>query len=130
LGNDARGADVALENLAIHRERCDAFLNTSATRVIQSDERNTRLHGEILNLYNFLTDNFAQRTTINKKILRIDGDGATINGGITGYNAVTVRAILIHAKVSRAMASEGVELDKRTGINELCDALACGPFTL
>ena len=55
LRNHTRSKDVALEDLCISSQCVDTFLDTSTTRVVDTDNGRTHLHAEVHHLADLLT---------------------------------------------------------------------------
>ena len=54
LGNDARGKDVALENLGVTSQGVDTLLNTGTTRVVDTNDGSPHLHTHVHHLADLL----------------------------------------------------------------------------
>src|SRR5699024_388323 len=61
---------------------------------------------------------------------RVDRDAAAEHGRHAGHDRVALGTLGIHAEGRRAVLDEGVELDERTLVDELRDALASGLLAL
>ena len=103
LRHHTRSFDVALENVGKTSQSVDAFLDTSTTRVIQSDAGCAHLHSEILHFADLLSHGLGERTAIDCEILRIEIHQTAVDGGTTTHHAVTVEVFLFHAEVVAAM---------------------------
>ena len=128
LRNNTRSEDVTLENLSITRQRIDTFLNTCATRVIDTDTRSTHLHGHIHHLTNLERHGFRKRTCRYGKILCKHIHQSSFNSSVTCYHTVARIMLLIHAEVGTTMLNEHIQFFKATLVKQHCNAFASRIF--
>ncbi len=129
LWDHAGGKDVALENLSVACQGVDAFLNTCATRVVEADHRGSHLHGHIHDLAYFLCHGLAQRAAEHGEILCEDIDETSVDCSVTGHDAIAEIAFLFLSEVVAAVAHEHVNFLKRSLVEKLGNAFACGVFS-
>ena len=118
LGDYPGRQDIALEHLAVARERGDPFLDAGAAGIEKPDERRAIVESHVLQLGDLLRVGLGKRTPENGKILGIDEDRAAVDGAGTGDNAVARHVTLIHAEVRRAMFDEHSGFLERARIDE------------
>lgn len=123
LGNDARGKDVALEDLAIARQGGDALLDACATRIVHTDHRRAVGHRHVHHLADLLRHRLGERAAIDGEVLGIDIDQTAVYRGTAGYDAVAQELLLLHAEVVATMEFEHVILLERVLIDQHLDAL-------
>ena len=88
LGNDARGKDVALENLGVAGQGVDALLDAGAARVVEADDGSAHLHGHVHNLADFQGHGLGQRAAEDGEVLGEDVDETAFDCAVTGDDAV------------------------------------------
>ncbi len=130
LGNNTRCVDVALENLGIASQSVNALLDAGATRVVQADNRSTLLHGQIHHLTHLQCHGLTQRTANDGCILSKHIHQTATDGTETGYNAVTVIGLLLHAEVGAAVLNKHVQFLETALVKEHVDALTGSEFAL
>jgi len=130
LGDDARGHDVALEDLAVEAQGGDALLDTGATGVVDADDGAADLHREVHDLDDLLAEDLAQGSAEDGEVLREDAHGAAFDGAVAGDDSVTVGAVLLLTEVDGSVPREAVEFDEAVLVEELLDALAGGLLAL
>ena len=118
LGDHPRRQDVALENLAVARERGDPFLDAGAARIEKPDERRAIVERHVLQLGDLFRVRLGKRTSKNGKILGVDEDRAAVDGAGAGDDAIARRMALIHAEVRRAVLDEHAGFLERTWIGQ------------
>src|SRR5690625_3390861 len=129
LRDDTGGMRVAFEDLRVQTESSNAFLNARATRVVDADQWAARLEGEVHDLDDLLAEDFAQRTTEHREVLREHADPAPIDGAVTGDDPIAVRALFIQAEVRRPMPRVLVDFDERSFVEQEIESLARGFLT-
>jgi hypothetical protein len=123
LRDDARGVDVAAEDLGEEAERRDALLDAGAAAVVDADDRAAGLQREVHDLHDLLAVHLAERAAEDREVLRVDADGAAVHGAVAGDDAVAVRAGGVDAEAGRAVPRELVELGERPLVDEQIDPL-------
>ena len=130
LRDDARGEDVAVEDLAVQAQRDHALLDARARTVVDADQRAAGLDREILNLDDLLAVDLAEAAAEHGDVLAEDAHVAAVDGAVTGHHAVAERAFLLQAEVGAAVPGQRVQLDERTLVQQRVDALARGQLAL
>ena len=88
LRHHAAGQHIALEHLGIAAERCDAFLNARAARIIQADHRRADLHRRVHHLADLHRVAFRHGAAEHGEILREDIDQPAVDRAAAGHHAV------------------------------------------
>ncbi|CDE07508.1 predicted acetyl-CoA carboxylase [Prevotella sp. CAG:485] len=128
LRNYARCQNVALENLGVACQSVDAFLNTSAARVVQTDYRSAHGHGQIHYLADFLCHGFRQRAAEYGEVLCENIYQTAFNCAVAGYYTIAKGMFLVLAEVGATVCYKHIQLLKRTLVKELGNAFAGGVF--
>ena len=89
-------------------------MDTSTTRVIQTDDRRAVLHRHIHDFADFFSVGFRERTTKYGEVLREHIDHTAIDGAPTCDNAVTRHLLFLHTEVGAAVRFEHVKFFKAT----------------
>src|SRR5207244_3427860 len=124
LRNHPRALHVAPEDLRVACQRDDAFLDASATGVVDPDDGTAELHGEVHHLADLLREDLAQGTAEHGEVLREDEDLPTEDRAVARDDRIAVGPPLEHPEVRLTMAHVAIELDERTRIQQLDEALA------
>ena len=130
LGDNARGVDIALEDLGIACQGINALLDAGTARVVQADDRSTLLHGQVHDLTHLQCHGLAQRAANDGSVLSKDVNQAAANGTETGHHAVAVIGLLLHAEVGATVLNKHVQLLEATLVKEHVDALTGSEFAL
>ena len=126
LRHHARGQRVAQEDVRIAGERDDALLDARAAGVVQPDDGRADPHGGVHDLDDLGGVGLRERAAEDGEVLRIDEDGAAIDGAVAGDEAVAGDALLVHVEIGGAMGDELVRLFEGAGVEQQLDALAGG----
>ena len=129
LRDHPRRQDIALENLAIARERGDPLLDAGAAGVKKPNEGRPVFERHILQAGDFLSVRFGKRAAENGKILGEDEDGAAIDGAPSRHDSIARHAAFIHAELRRAMLDEHAKFLERPFIGKERDPLPRGEFS-
>ena len=124
LGDHARAHHVAHEHVAVGAQRDHSLLDPRPARVVDADDRAADLGGEVHQLGHLLAHDLAERAAENGEVLAEHAHAATVDRPVAGYHGVAPGTVFLHVEVVRAVAHEGVELLKGSGIEQLFDALA------
>ena len=79
LGDDARAAHVADEDVAVGAERDDALLDARAARVVDADDRAADLGRQVHDLAHLLAHDLAERAAEDREVLAEDADRAAVD---------------------------------------------------
>ena len=120
--------DVALENLGETGQGTNAFLDAGAARVVQGDHRSAYQHGLIHDLADLQGKRFRKATAEYGEVLRSDIHHAAIHRTATGYHAVAVVFLFVHAEGGGAVRDEHVEFLEGTFVQQQVDAFAGRQF--
>src|SRR5690606_35467260 len=123
-------ASVEAEDLAVLAQGDDALLDARAGRVEDADAGHAAREGVLHDLDDLLAGDLAERAAERREVLRVHGDGATVDRAHSGDDGVAVRTIAVHAEGGRAVSHILVELDEAAGIDEQLEALAGGHLAL
>jgi len=130
LRDDARRHGVAQEDVGVGAEAHHALLDAGAARVVEADEGEPVLHGQIHDLADLLGVRLPQAAAEDGEILREDVDGAAVDGALAGHDAVGQDPLLAHPELVGAVGDEHVELDEGPLVQQGVDALARGHLAL
>ncbi len=115
---------VAQKNVGVAGQRHHAFLNASAARVIQADDRRAHLGGQVHDLHDLAGVRFGERSAEHREVLREHKDQPAFDAAVTGDEPVAVKLLLRHAEVAAAVGDQLVGLFERAFIEQELDALA------
>src|SRR5690606_41142618 len=88
LRDDTGGLGVAVEDLGVQTQGDNAFLDTGAGALVDADEGNTGLDGQVHDLDDLLAVDLTEGTAEAGAVLGEDTDLAAIDGAVTGDNPV------------------------------------------
>ena len=103
LWDHTRRLHIAVEDFTECPQTIDTFLNTRPSTIVNPDDGNTSIHGQILNAGDFLASNFTKRSTHYGEILSVDTNSAAIDGTKTGYHSITHCLVLVQTKIGVAV---------------------------
>ena len=124
LRDDAGSLRVAPEHLGIAAERGDALLDARAAGIVQSNNGDAVLHGEVHHLADLFRMRFRQRAAKDGEILRKDVAWPTVDRAPAGDHAVAGRPVGVHAEIGAAMRLVGVVFLERALVEQHVEALA------
>ncbi len=124
LRDDAGGSGVQAEDLTVLAEGEHTLLNTGAAGVEDADDRHAAGERELHDLDDLVAGYLSQRAAEGGEVLRVDGDGAAVDGADAGDDGVAVGTVAVHSEGGRAVADVFVELDEAARVDEELDALA------
>ena len=124
LRHDARGLDVAPEDLGVAGERDDALLDPRPAGVVDPDDGTADLHGHVHHLADLLREHLAQRAAEDGEVLREDAHRPAEHGAVARHDRVAPGPLLAHPELHLAVAHEAVELDERARVEQPLDPLA------
>ena len=130
LWNYARCFDVALEDFSVARKAGNAFLDTSATAIVQTDDRNTGLHCHIHNLADFLGVSFRQGATHYGEVLRENINHSATYCSVAGNNAVAEERFLFDTEVVASVSYKHVDFFEAAFVEEHVYSFAGSVFAL
>ncbi len=119
-----------MEDLTVEAEGDDPLLDARAGALVDADQRTAGLEGQVHDLDDLLAVDLAEAAAEDGGVLREDADVAAVDRAVAGDDAVAERTVVGQAEVGAAVASEGVELDERSFVEERLDALASGQLAL
>ena len=124
LRHDARGLDVAPEDLRVAGERDDALLDPRAAGVVDPDHRAAVLDGHVHHLADLLGEDLGERAAEDGEVLGEDEDLAAEDLAVAGDDRVAVRPVRHRVEVGIPVPDVAVELDERARVEQLLDPLA------
>ena len=124
LRHDARGLNVAPEDLRVAAERDHAFLDPRAARVVDADHRAAELEREVHHLADLFGEGLREGAPEDREVLREDEDPPAEDRSAARDDGVPPRAPVHHPEVRGAVADVAVELDEAARVEQLFDALA------
>src|SRR5690606_26579129 len=105
-------------------ERGDALLDARTAGVVDADDGDADLHGEVHHLGDLVADDLAERAAVDGEVLREDADLPAVDLAPAGDDGVAVDALA--AFVAVEVDGEGVDLLEGAGVEEEVEALAGG----
>ena len=124
LRDDARGHDVAHEQLAIGRQRPHPFLDARAAGVQQPDHRDAALLGQLHDLADLVRLHLGEGAAQDGEILGIDRHPAAIDLAEAGDHAVAGKLLVGHAEVADVVRRQAAQLLEAAAVQQQIDALA------
>jgi len=115
---------VAQKNVRISGQRRHAFLNASASRIVQANHGSTNLRGEIHDLDDLRGVCFRERSAEYGEILRKNVNQAAFDAAIAGDETVALEFLLGHAEIVAAVRDQLVGFFEGAVIEQELDALA------
>ena len=126
LRDDARGGDVAAEDLGELRQARDALLDARAAAVADADQRHAGAQREVHDLGDLLPVHLAERPAEDREVLGVDRDGPAVDRAVPDDDAVARDALGVEPEVHRPVPDERVDLGERALVEQRLDALAGG----
>src|SRR5579864_127446 len=126
LGHHPGRLDIAIKDVGVAGQADHAFLDSRAARVVDPDAGTAGTHGKIHDLADLLGEHLAQRAPEDAGVVGEDEDLAPVHGAVAGDHAIAGNFLVTHAKRLGPMHGEGVQLGKRTAVEQQLDALARG----
>ncbi len=130
LRNDARGQDVALEDVGVAAERGHAFLDARAAGVVEADHRRADLHRVVHDLADLLGVRLGERAAEDREVLAEDEHQPAVDRAVAGDDAVARDLLVGHAEVRAAVLDEHVPFLEGARVEQQLDALARGELAL
>ena len=124
LRDHAGGQHVAEEDLAVAGECLDAFLDAGAAGVVDADDRDAGLDGEVQQVADFLGVDGADRAAADGEVLGEGGDLAAIDHAGGADDAVTGHLAFFEAEVDARVVGVHAELDEVAAVEERGEAFA------
>ena len=118
LRHHTGGERVAQEDVCVAGEGNDALLDARAAGVVQPDNGRADAHRGVHDLNDLGRVGLRERAAEDGEVLRIDEDGAAIDGAVAGNEAVAGDALLVHIEIGSAMGDELVRLFERAGVQQ------------
>ena len=129
LGHDAAGPDIAVKDLAVGGQGIHALLDARPARIVEADDRGAHLDRQIHDLADLLGMGLAERTAEHGEILTEDKHLATVDGAVTGDDAVAKISFLL-AQTTAPADFEDIELFKGTIVQQQIEPLPRGQLAL
>jgi hypothetical protein len=124
LRNDSGGEHIAEEDLAVAGECLDAFLDARSAGVVNADDGDAGLDGEVEEVADFLGVNGTDGAAANGEILGVGGNGAAIDVSGRADDAVAGHLAFFQSEVETRVVGVHAELDERSAIEEGGEPLA------
>jgi len=125
LRHHARQQHVGVEDLAVARQRVDAFLHARAARVVDEDEGRAGLQGHVHDVGDLLGVRLARRAAGDGEVLAGEVHEAASDRGGTGDHAISGQGLSGHAEERGAVGGEEAGLVEAVGVDQRGDAFAC-----
>src|SRR5690606_9655986 len=126
LGDDPRGADVALEDPAVSVQGGNALLDPGPAGVLEPDHGGTHFQGHVHQLADLVGDGRAQAASEHREVLGVDEDGAAVDGAVAGDDGVPEGALVLDSEALGLVADEKVEFVERPLVEQRVQSLARG----
>ncbi len=130
LGHDARGDDIALEDLGVAGEARNTLLDAGAAGIIEADHRRADLEGLVHDLTDLLGVRLRQAAAEHGEVLTEGEDQPAVDGAVAGDHTVARDLLLLHAEVGAAMLDEHVPFFEGAGIEQEVETFARGELAL
>lgn len=116
LRDHTRWVNISLENVSITSKWLDTLLNTSTTRVVETNKWSTNKRSFVHNLANLLCICCRETTTEYCKVLWESKYDFTINLALTSNDTITIKLLFIHIKIGASMRFQLVILNESANI--------------
>src|SRR3989442_5956184 len=130
LGDNSRAKTVAKEYLSITAEADNPLLDSSSSRVVNPDDRDSGLEGEIHYFHHLPGEHFSQRASEDCEVVREQVHRSSVNLAIARYNPVAENLLLRHTEVGGLMNHEPVHFHKTAGVHKCDNSLPSGHLSL
>ena len=130
LRHNAGSENVTFKNLCVTCERASTFLNTCATRVIQTDDRCAEFHSLVHDVANLKRHRLAQRTADDGSVLREHEHQTAVDSTGTDCHTIAEEHFLLHAEVMATMGKEHVHFLEGTFVEQHVNTLTAGVTAL
>src|SRR2546425_3399478 len=130
LRDHSRGKNVAKEYLSITAEADNPLLDSSSSRVVNPDDRDSGLEGEIHYFRHLPGEHFSQRASEDCEVVREQVHRSSVNLAIARYNPVAENLLLRHTEVGGLMNHEPVHFHKTAGVHKCDNSLPGGHLSL
>ena len=109
LGNDAGSQDIAHEDLAVGSKAAHALLDAGAAGVVEADERDAALQGQVLDPADLVGLHHAEGAAEHREVLGEDGDAAAIDATEAGDDAVARILLVVQTEVRHVVGGQGAQ---------------------
>src|SRR2546425_11071609 len=130
LRDHSRGKDVAKEYLSITTQADNSFLDSGPARIVNPDNRDPSLEGEIHYFRHLPGEHFSEGASEDGEVVREQIDRSSVNLAITRYNPVAENLLLSHAEVGGLVNHEPVHFYKTAGVHKCDNSLPSGHLSL
>src|SRR5438552_13482534 len=130
LRDHSRGKDVAKEYLSITPQADNSFLDSGPARIVNPDNRDPSLEGEIHYFRHLPGEHLSQRASEDGEVVRKQIDRSPVNLAIARYNPVAENPFLSHTEIGGLMNHEPVHLHKTTRVHKCDNSLPSGHLSL
>ncbi len=124
LGDHARGEHVADEDLAVRREAGDPLLDPRPARVVEPDERDAALHGEVADPADLVGLHPRHGPAEDGEVLGEHGDAAAVDLAEPGHHTVARKPLAVQPERRLAVGGERAHLLERAVVQQQGEALA------
>ena len=128
LRHHSGGQRIAQEDVRVAREGDHALLDARPARVVEADDGNARLHGEVHDLADLPRVGFGERATEHGEVLGEDEHRPPMHASGAHHHSVAGDALGVHPEVMSLMHHQLVHLRERALVEEELEALAGGFF--
>ena len=118
LRASARQGQLAPRNFRVHGQRGHGVLDAGTTGVLDADHRAPDLDGHVHDFADFAAKRLPHRTAVDGLVVRVHGDGATVDTPIPGDHAVAVGGFRVVGG-----ATQRTDFHERTFVEQSVNAL-------
>jgi len=122
--------NISLEDLCISSKWFDTLLNSSTSRVIETNAGDACQHSLIHNLANLFSECFWEGSSKDCEVLGESKCNSAINETMTSYNTITIVLLFLHAEVMTPMGYKFVILFECSVIEEKLYSFPGGKFMI
>eukprot|EP00961_Rhodomonas_salina_P265766 3592379-Rhodomonas_salina.1 len=111
--------------------RClEAYLDASATRIVQANDRDSHEHRLVHNLLDLKRLRFGQAAAEHSEVLAENEDRSRVDGALTGYNRVTGILLFLHTELEASVLEQLVVFEERALIQHDFNSLSGSKLAL
>ena len=124
LRHSSRKQHVGVKDLAVARQRVDAFLHAGPTGIVDEHKRTAGLQRAVHDVGNLERMDLAGRAAQDREVLTGQMNQPAIDRGRTRHHTIGRNFLICHAEIRLPVLGEEAELFETIGIHQRGDALA------
>ena len=114
---------VAQKDVGVPGKRDDALLDARSPGVVEADDRDAELEGEVHDLADLLGVGLRERTAEDREVLREHRGLPPVDAAEPGDHAVARDALALHPEVVAAVRDEAIDLVEAAGVEQEVEPL-------